>query len=904
MPWLFLGKIPEICNDAVFVDVDYPQLMLKKHAMIDRSDALKAVLPGLEKTGKASGLLCHSAHYTAIGCDLRNLDFLKLVLQEHLDAEACSVAILFVAEVSTAYMPTDGSQAVLEWAAGYDDARFCLLEQHLPDGRDHPFAQTMLKHFDKLRTPLHAIGTIDQMKDRFSNAGWPADGLNIKPLWDLWSDPLFLSPEQRRALDEIEPFDEWEEFALFGSHYFLMVATKPAPASPASPSPPTQLTLPTPTPLTATTLPTPHSHRRFASLLPPAIPPPAFPSLAEILPPTSAPQTSIALHAGLGTNERITTTATYTTSPATNTIPGPPLSAGLMCHTITSLPRSADCLLVGGRASPAQASAACWLRDNGVWEKAADLPEGRYRHNAVPVVGVEGEAGVLVYGGKDSRGNVLDECLLWTAGQGWKRVEEGGDGRPWARFGAVLTVDGEEGCKGLLVGGMGSDGCVLEDEWEWKLEGGKLVWTSREARADGTRFRFGAQVTKIGDEAVLVGGIVGKGMLGRENEVVGLESGRRYPLVGERPMLVGHSMHGQLVLGGGATCFSFGTYWSATSVLRLQSEGSGETQWRLQEEPESPTIAKQPTEIPIERLTLTDETTFDHIRATNKPAVLTNLDLGPCVTKWTPEYLKQTLGPDLPVIVHASPTPKMSFTSKNFTYETQPLSTFLDSIATGAHLYLRSLSATSPSKTPTNLATDFPALAPDFSLPPSLSSASTNAHSAPLRIAGPVAMWLHYDVMANVLCQIRGRKRLLLFPPSDVTKLYFAPGASSSALDVFAASVTTHPALASCAPHVADLAPGDVLYIPPLWLHAAVPLGGAAAEPSVGVNVFFRSLEGGYAAGRDVYGNRDLAAYEKGRKDLGMIARAFRGVPGEVRRFYLERLAGELGDLARGEGGK
>lgn len=63
---------------------------------------------------------------------------------------------------------------------------------------------------------------------------------------------------------------------------------------------------------------------------------------------------------------------------------------------------------------------------------------------------------------------------------------------------------------------------------------------------------------------------------------------------------------------------------------------------------------------------------------------------------------------------------------------------------------------------------------------------------------------------------------------------------------------------------------------------------------SVAVNVFFRDLESGYAAGRDVYGNRDLQAYENGRRDVERIVKAFRGVPDDMARFYLDRLAAEI----------
>jgi tRNA wybutosine-synthesizing protein 4 len=140
--------------------------------------------------------------------------------------------------------------------------------------------------------------------------------------------------------------------------------------------------------------------------------------------------------------------------------------------------------------------------------------------------------------------------------------------------------------------------------------------------------------------------------------------------------------------------------------------------------------------------------------------------------------------------------------------------------------------------------------------------------------------------MANILCQVRGTKRLLLFPPSDVKHYGFEPGASSSSVDVFSKLgdyTHTHP-------HEACLQPGDILFLPALWLHSASPTSGM----SIGVNVFFRSLSSGYAAGKDVYGNRDLQAYEKGRQDIARIIKSFDGLPVDVRGFYLQRLVDEF----------
>lgn len=149
------------------------------------------------------------------------------------------------------------------------------------------------------------------------------------------------------------------------------------------------------------------------------------------------------------------------------------------------------------------------------------------------------------------------------------------------------------------------------------------------------------------------------------------------------------------------------------------------------------------------------------------------------------------------------------------------------------------------------------------------------------------------QVLANIYCQIQGTKRFYLFPPSDVTQLGFAPGTSSSSIDAFAAmassSLPPH-----CHPYETTLGPGDVLFIPQLWLHTATPVSNS----SIAVNVFFRDLENGYSSGRDVYGNRDLAAYEKARQDVARISGTFKNLPRDTKQFYLRRLADELLQLS------
>lgn len=143
-------------------------------------------------------------------------------------------------------------------------------------------------------------------------------------------------------------------------------------------------------------------------------------------------------------------------------------------------------------------------------------------------------------------------------------------------------------------------------------------------------------------------------------------------------------------------------------------------------------------------------------------------------------------------------------------------------------------------------------------------------------------------------------------------ELGFPSGGSSSATildpfaDLHATTKTTNTGTQSSnigSTHFAQpdyditLSPGSALYIPPVFPHAALPLTACVA-----VNVFFRDLSPKkYAPGKDVYGNRDLVAYERGRQTLGRVVKEFDGLPSWVRRFYLERLSQEILDAARTE---
>ena len=85
----------------------------------------------------------------------------------------------------------------------------------------------------------------------------------------------------------------------------------------------------------------------------------------------------------------------------------------------------------------------------------------------------------------------------------------------------------------------------------------------------------------------------------------------------------------------------------------------------------------------------------------------------------------------------------------------------------------------------------------------------------------------HFDPSENIACCIAGARRFTLFPPEQVGNLYIGPfeltpaGATISMVDFDAPDYEAYPNFreAERAALVADLEPGDAIYIPYLWWH-------------------------------------------------------------------------------------
>ena len=85
----------------------------------------------------------------------------------------------------------------------------------------------------------------------------------------------------------------------------------------------------------------------------------------------------------------------------------------------------------------------------------------------------------------------------------------------------------------------------------------------------------------------------------------------------------------------------------------------------------------------------------------------------------------------------------------------------------------------------------------------------------------------HFDYPANIACCILGRRRFTLFPPEQISNLYLGPleltpaGQQISLVDLLDPDFDRYPKFAEAlkAASMAELEPGDALFLPSTWWH-------------------------------------------------------------------------------------
>mgnify|MGYP000754851172 CR=1 FL=1 len=175
----------------------------------------------------------------------------------------------------------------------------------------------------------------------------------------------------------------------------------------------------------------------------------------------------------------------------------------------------------------------------------------------------------------------------------------------------------------------------------------------------------------------------------------------------------------------------------------------------------------------------------------------------------------------------------------------------------------------------------------------------------------------HYDMPDNIAVVVAGRRRFTLFPPDQRDNLYIGPldptpsGQEISLVDFESPDFEAHPRFREALHHarIADLEPGDAIYIPGMWWHHVRSGAGLnmlvnawwrtvpawMGAPVDALKLALLNLRGLPAAQRRAW--RDIFASHVFAEDDEAVAHlppGWRGVLGDIDEQMARRLRAEL----------
>ncbi|RWS07528.1 tRNA wybutosine-synthesizing protein 5-like protein [Dinothrombium tinctorium] len=273
------------------------------------------------------------------------------------------------------------------------------------------------------------------------------------------------------------------------------------------------------------------------------------------------------------------------------------------------------------------------------------------------------------------------------------------------------------------------------------------------------------------------------------------------------------------------------------------------------------------------------------------------MDIGPAVNKWTVDYLSNAMG-GTPVKVHVSKEAKLDFLSKNFTYKTMPFNKFIEQCAdckSDDFLYLRSIGDDKRGRDISHISKQFPQIANDFKFPSfvSLLSEKDLYFSSVLRVASKeLNLWTHYDIMDNILINVRGSKRVTLFSPEDIPYLYVVGDKSKiTNIDESEDYIREHfPLFLKATKYECTLDEGDGLFIPSLWFHNVLSLNF-----TISVNIFWKDEDvHEFYDKNDVYGNKDLIPASNAFANIDKALKHLNSLPEKYKHFYYKMMINKI----------
>ncbi|SBT80533.1 leucine carboxyl methyltransferase, putative [Plasmodium malariae] len=208
-------------KNVKYYEIDFFELLHEKTSIIKNVELLKKFLKYDEKCKEnEEGDVINCENYKMLSFDLNNSICLENILTSH--GFDFRLPTLFICECVLIYLEVENSDHLIKKLSEIMQNTSCIIvyEQINPSTA---FGKVMIDNFSQRGIKLKSIykyNNLDLQLKRFKTLGWLNVYINdMNEIYDY-----HISTEERKMVEKLEMFDEFEEWKLLQNHYFILVA--------------------------------------------------------------------------------------------------------------------------------------------------------------------------------------------------------------------------------------------------------------------------------------------------------------------------------------------------------------------------------------------------------------------------------------------------------------------------------------------------------------------------------------------------------------------------------------------------------------------------------------------------------------------------------------------------------